>query len=137
MAVKTYDPKKILISIGSHMVTGYAEGTFVSIEPNSDGVSKEVGCDGEIVRSLSPDRSYKVTITVLQTSPTVAFAQKQYDMDMVTGEGIFPIMIKDLTGGVIFSSDSAWFVSSPSREYAKEASERELNIDTGDATYTE
>ena len=56
--MQTYNPKKISMSFGTHMPTGYADDSFVSIEPNGDGITKKVGCDGEIVRSVSPDDTY-------------------------------------------------------------------------------
>ena len=133
--MKTYDPKKVLISLGTHSVTGYSDGTFVSIEANGDGVSKKVGCDGEVVRSIDPDNSAKVSLTVLQTSPTVAYCQRQYDKDRATGNGSFPILVKDMKGGLIFSSAEAWVVKPPNREFGKESSDREIEIDTGEATF--
>jgi hypothetical protein len=133
--IKTYDPKKVLLSIGSHAVSGYSDGTFVSIEASGDGITKKTGCDGEIVRSLDPDASAKVTITVLQTSPTVPWAQAQYDKDKANGEGTFPILVKDLKGGLIFAADAAWVIKPPNREFAKEATDRTIEIDTGEATW--
>ena len=133
--MKTYDPKKVLISLGSHTVTGYSDGTFVSIEAAGDGISKKVGCDGEIVRSIDPDRSAKVTITVLQTSPTVAHCQQLYDRDRETGEGTFPVIVKDLKGGLIFSAQDAWVTNTPGREFGKESADREIVIDCGEATW--
>ena len=133
--MKTYDPKKVLISLGAHAVQGLSDGTFVSIEPGADGVTKKVGCDGEVIRSLNPDRSSKVTLTVNQYSPTVAFAQQMYEKDLITGDGTFPIMVKDLKGGLIFSAGVAWIVKSPSREFGKEAADRSIEIDTGEASW--
>jgi hypothetical protein len=133
--LKTYDPKKVLISLGSHSVSGYSDGTFVSIEANGDGISKKVGCDGEVVRSIDPDSSAKITITVLQTSPTVAFCQSQYDKDKSTGEGTFPVLVKDMKGGLIFSAQDGWVVKPPTREYGKESADREIEIDCGEATW--
>jgi hypothetical protein len=135
MSVKTYDPKKVLISLGSHSVSGYSDGTFVSIEPNGDGITKKVGCDGEIVRSIDPDQSATVTLTVLQTSATVAFCQQMYNRDRTTGEGTFPILIKDMKGGLIFAAQEAWVVNAPTREFAKEDSDREIEIACGEATW--
>ena len=132
---KTYDPKKVLISFGSHAVTGTAEDSFVSIEPSGDGITKKVGCDGEVVRSIDPDRTAKITLTVLIQSPTVAWAQQQFDRDRETGSGTFPVQIKDLKGGLIFSASEAWIVKPPSREFGKEAPNREIEIDTGNATW--
>jgi DNA-binding protein YbaB len=132
--LKTYDPKKILISLGSHTVTGYSDGTFVSIEANGDGISKKVGCDGEVVRSIDPDSSAKVTLTLLQTSPTVAYCQAQYEKDKATADGTFPLLVKDLKGGMVFSAKDAWVVKPPNREYGKEPTDREISIDCGEAT---
>ena len=134
--VRTFDPKKILISLGPHTVTGYSDGTFVNIEPGGDGVTKKVGCDGEVCRSLDPDNTATVTLTVLLTSPTVAWCQQRYKKDKEDGEGMFPILVKDLKGGLVFSAEQAWLENWPAREFAKEAPEREIKIATGDFTLT-
>ena len=133
--MKTYDPKKVIISLGTHSVTGYSDGTFVSIEASGDGTSKKTGCDGEVVRSLDPDSSAKLSITLLQSSPTVAYCQQQYDKDKSTGEGFFPVLVKDLKGGLVFSAKEGWVVKPPNREFGKEASDREIEIDTGEAKW--
>lgn len=124
------------MSLGTHIVSGYADDSFISIEPNGDGVTKIVGCDGEIVRSISPDDTYVVTLSVLQTSDTNAFLQEQYDEDIETGEGMFAILIKDLKGGLVFSADAAWPTKPASREFGKEAANREWEIQTGSAVIT-
>jgi hypothetical protein len=123
-----------LISLGSHSVTGYSDGTFINIAPHGDGVAKKVGADGEIVRSIDPDRSSTVTLTLLQTSPTVAFCQEMYDRDRDTGEGLFAVMVKDLKGREIFHAREAWVVNSPEREFAKADTDREIEIATGEST---
>ena len=133
--MKTYDPKKVLISLGSHAVSGYSDGTFVSIEANGDGISKKVGCDGEVVRSIDPDGSAKISLTLLQTSPTIAFCQQQYDKDRATGNGTFGVLVKDMKGGLIFSAKEGWVVKPPNREFAKESTDREIEIDCGEATW--
>lgn len=135
--LKTYNSKEVLIALGSHSVTGYADDSFVTIEPNGDGIMKKVGCDGEVARAISPDGTYKVKVALLQTSPTNSFLQNKYDLDRQTGDGTFPVLIKDLKGGLIFSADAAWVVKPPSRAYGKDTNNREWEIDTGDATLTE
>ena len=129
--IKTYNPKEVTIALGNHIVTGFAEDTFVTIDPNGDGVTKKVGCDGEIVRSISPDDTYIVKVTVLQTSDSNSFLQQKLAQDIKTGDGMFPILVKDLKGGLVFSSDSAWVKGPASRGYGKEAGNREWEIHTG------
>ena len=133
--VRTYDPKKVLISLGAHTVTGYSDGGFISIEAGGDGISKKVGCDGEVTRSIDPDWTANVTITLMMTSPTVAWCHQQYVKDRDTGEGTFQILVKDLKGGLVFSSEDAWIVKPPTRDFDKEAPDREIEINCGDATW--
>ena len=135
--VKTYNPKEVSISLGSHLVTGYADDSFITIDPNGDGVTKKVGCDGEIVRSVSPDKTYIVKVVVLQQSDTNSFLQNCYAQDIKTGDAMFPILIKDLKGNMVFSSEAAWVVRPASRGYGRESANREWEIHTGEADLTE
>lgn len=135
--LKTYSAKEVLIALGSHAVTGYADDSFVTIEPNGDGIMKKVGCDGEVARAISPDGTYKVKVALLQTSPTNSFLQEKYELDRKTGDGTFPVLIKDLKGGMIFAADCAWIIKPPSRAFGKDTNNREWEIDTGDATLSE
>lgn len=135
--IKTYNPKEVTVALGNHIVTGYADDSFITIEPSGDGITKKVGCDGEIVRSISPDDTYVVKLSVLQTSDTNSFLQERHIQDTKTGEGMFPILIKDLKGGMVFSAEAAWAVKSASRGFGKESSNREWEIQTGSGELTE
>lgn len=135
--VRTYNPKEVVIACGSHIVTGIADDSFISIEANGDGITKKVGCDGEIARAVSPDNTYKVKISLLQTSDSNAFFSNMVDVDRDTGNGIFPILIKDLKGGQVFSTESAWVTKKAPFARGKETNNREWEIDTGDATLDE
>lgn len=134
---KTYNPKEVTMAVGSHIVAGFADDSFITIEANGDGVAKKVGCDGEVARAISPDGTYKVKVALLQTSSSNAFFQERYAQDRDTGEGMFPILIKDLKGGLLFSSEAAWVIKPASRVYGKDTNNREWELDTGDATLTE
>ena len=37
--IKTYNCKEVTIALGSHLVTGYADDSFISIDPKGDGVT--------------------------------------------------------------------------------------------------
>lgn len=54
---KTYDPRLVTMSFGSHIVTGFADDSHITIEANGDGITKKVGCDGEVARALPTDLS--------------------------------------------------------------------------------
>lgn len=135
--VKTYNPKEVTIACGNHIVTGIADDSFVSIEANGDGITKKIGCDGEIARAVSPDNTYKVKISLLQTSDSNTFFSNMFDVDRETGEGLFPVLIKDLKGGLVFSTEAAWVIKRSSVTRGKDTNNREWEIDTGDATFNE
>lgn len=135
--VKTYNPKEVTIACGSHIVTGIADDSFVSIEPNGEGITKKVGCDGEIVRAVSPDNTYKVKISLLQTSDSNSYFSNMVDVDRESGEGMFPVLIKDLKGGTVFSTEAAWVTKKSSLTRGKSDNNREWEIDTGDAILSE
>lgn len=135
--LKTYNPKDTLVAAGTHAVTGYADDSFISIEPSGDGITKKTGCDGEIVRSISPDKSYVVKITLLQTSDSNSFLQESYNRDVEYGDAIFPLMIQDLMGSLLFSADQAWVAKPATRGRGKEAGTNEWEIHTGMASLDE
>ena len=135
--IKTYNPKEVTVSCGTHIVTGFADDSFITIEPNGDGITKKVGCDGEIARAVSPDDTYKVKIVLLQTSDSSSFFSRKVDQDRDTGDGMFPILIKDLKGGEVFSTEAAWVVKKSPLNRGKDTNNREWELDTGSATLTE
>lgn len=135
--IKTYNPKEVVISAGPHIVTGFADDSFITIEANGDGITKKVGCDGEIARAVSPDGTYKVKVALLQTSDSNTYFSQKVDQDRETGDGMFPLLIKDLKGGLVFSTEAAWCTKKASVTRGKETNNREWEIETGEATMDE
>ena len=81
--------------------------------------------------------AFKITLTLLQTSDSNAWFSQMCDRDRDTGDGMFPILIKDLKGGLVFSTEAAWCTKKASITRGKESSNREWEIDTGDAVFDE
>jgi len=135
--VKTYNSRQVIIALGTHAVTGLADDSFVTIDEKSDGVMSKTGCDGEIARAIDPNEQYTIKLSLLQTSDTNKFLQSKYVLDKRTGEGTFPILIKDLKGGLLFNADVAWVTKQPSRAYGKDTNNREWTIETGAGTLTD
>ena len=121
--MKTYDPKKIIIIFGARQLTGMSEDSIVSIAPNGDGLQTYVGADGDVARSLDPDATYEVTVSLNTTSNSNEYLSNMYNYDRETGNGIAPLLIKDLAGTTLFSAPEAWGSNMP------EAS-RGLTVDT-------
>ena len=135
--VKTYNCRQVTIALGTHAVSGLAEDSFITIEQKGDGITSKTGCDGEVVRAVDPNEQYTIKLAVSQLSATNKYLQTQYEKDKKNGDGLFSVLIKDLKGGVKFSASSAWVIKQPSRVWGKDTNNREWEIETGPATYTE
>ncbi|GHU52679.1 hypothetical protein AGMMS49975_08980 [Clostridia bacterium] len=132
--VRTYNPKEVLVSLGTHAASGFAEDSFITLEKNGDGITDVIGCDGEQIRSLDPDDTWNITFAFLQESLTNAWLQNKHDQDRATGLGVFPVTIKDLRGGTLFSCEQAWVTIAAAHPFGKTAQNREWSLRTGEAT---
>lgn len=135
--VKTYASDKVAITYGAHSVKGLADGTFVSIEMMSDGITSKAGADGEVARSMSADHRCKVAITLMQTSASNTTFSAFYDADQVSGGALpLPLTITDLRGDTVFAASSAWIVKKANTEFGNEVGTREWTFETAAAVYT-
>jgi hypothetical protein len=132
MAVRTYDPKKVLVIIGGVPMGGFADGEFVSVERTTDSFTKVSGADGITSRSKSNDRSGSMVLTLAQTSPSNKVLSGFALADEVANTGVVPILIKDAGGDSIFVSGFGWVKKPPAATYAKEIGNRAWNLDLAD-----
>ena len=131
----TYNPAMVKIALGTHMVTGYAEDSFVVIDSISGGVTSKSGCDGETVRSVDPNERFSVKLSLQMGSPTHKYLLDRYKRDKKDGNGHFPVLINDLTGKEKFSASVAWVTKLPSNTKGKEGQNKEWTLETGQANF--
>ena len=98
---------------------------------------EKIGADGEVTRSISPDRTFAVKVTLDQMSESNSYFQEMYNRDQQTGDAIESLMIQDMKGGMLFSADEAWVPKPATRGFGKAAGTREWEIHTGEATLEE
>ncbi len=130
--MKTLDPKKLIITYGDK-ISGFADGSFVTIEPASDIWTKTTGADGLSTRVRQNDNTYRITITLMQSSDSNKFLGALSAADKLSGASVLPIMIKDLTGTEMFAAPEAWIALDPGKTSSKDVENREWVIDTGEA----
>lgn len=118
------DPAKYIINCGGANMSGYADGSYVTVERNEDLFSDVTGADGFTTRIKSNNLSGLVTLTLLQSSPSNTILMAFYLLDESNNTGIFPITLKNLLGTEVASSAAAWVRKIPSLEQAKEVTNR-------------
>lgn len=137
MAVKEYDSASVFVSVGGVPISGFAPDSKVTLARNNDAYTLQMGSDGEAARSKSNDKSGRMTIQLLQTSPSNAILSAFALADEVTpGGAVFPFACKDLNGGSLHTAQTGWIVKKPDAEYVVEAGPREWIIETDDLKHT-
>lgn len=131
----TYNPRKVTCSFGTHIVSGLADDSFISIEPAGDGTSYVVGADGEVARSIDPSKVYTLKVSLLQASATNAYLQKMYDKDKNDGSGTFSVNINDILGEEKFVGSVAWVTKPASWARGKAQGNREWEIVIGEGDF--
>ncbi len=130
MALKTLDPKEYITIVGGQIMQGFAEGTHVKIEYNEDAVVFSPDTQGSGTRTLSRNKSGRVTLTLQQTSPSNAVLDAFHTAQELAGGGLFPFLFKDGSGNDIAIALTMWSVKRPSAEYSNELLTREWILET-------
>lgn len=131
MGFKTYDAKQVVVSYAGFTLSGFAEGTKVTVEYDEDAWTKQVGVDGEVTRSKSNNRAGRVTVQLMQSSDSNQILSSLAEADRLSNAGAVPLMIKDNSGNSLHTAENAWIMKIPSAEYGVEAGPREWVFDCG------
>lgn len=123
MALNTYDPKEIIVSVNGQILTGFSEDV-VTVTRAEDSVRDEVGADGEVVRILSNDRRGEIRVSLLPTSASNLVLSVLQNADEVTGGSVFPLLVQDNRGNDLHVAGEAWIQKPPDAVYNKTAAPR-------------
>ena len=104
----TYDPKKVLVTWGPVLFSGFADGVFINAARNNQGVNTAVGSTGDGARAISNDKSGILTLTFLQSSRVYALITAQAKAYEISGDCVHPLQIKDLRGLDLVKASAMW-----------------------------
>lgn len=135
MAVRTYDPADVIVTIDGNNINGYADGTFVSIERTEQTFTKVTGADGSTTRSKTNDRSGTLTLTLLQTSPSNEILSNILNQDEADNTGVVAVQVKERSSGSKFATGSGWIQGLPTIEYGNEITTREWTIEMSEIKF--
>lgn len=133
--IRTEDPKKVIATFGILTISGYAEGTFITIEPSGVSFEKRQGAGGEVDRINKNNTSYKITFSLMGTSAVNDQLSALLIADERTSIGKLPFMIKDLAGTSVLVTTDAWIMGWPNRDRADSLNSVQWVIETGPGEY--
>jgi len=132
MAVITYDPKEYNIVYGGRTLSGYEDGTFITIARDNDMWTKKTGADGKGIRSKSNDRSGRVEIVLLQGSSDNEFLSEIASADELNNGGVRTFVMSSQSDTDKFAAETMWVKKVPDSPFAKEAGSRTWVLETDD-----
>ena len=123
--VSTYDPGSVTSILGGVPLTGYADGSMITIERNSETFMQEVGAQGDVTQIRSRDKTGKMTVRLLQSSVSNDFLTRLYQQDELNGSGSGALLVTDLSGRSVARGIGVRVSKIPPLSFAKEGEVRE------------
>lgn len=127
---KTYDPSQLQIIVGGFQISGFADGSFVTVARNADAFALYMGTDGEGTRAKSNNKSGRITFTLAQSSDSNAILSGIAAADELANSGVIPVLVKDGSGISLYAAETAWIVKYPDSEFGREVGTREWILET-------
>lgn len=123
--IYTYNPQQVQLIVGGYTVTGWES---ISIARTVSGFQPIRGIRGKNTRVFNQDTSAMITVPLIQTSPANDVFAQIHNLDLTNGTGRLEIMLKDRSGGGIYSSIEAYIVGYPEVTYSGTFSYRNWQI---------
>ncbi|MCK9530499.1 MAG: hypothetical protein M0R77_08060 [Gammaproteobacteria bacterium] len=132
----TYSPEDVTVLFGGvHQLSGFIDGTFISISKDEPSFSTRVSADGAPTRTFSSNPLYTVQLVLHSGSESNQVLSYALTVDEITKMGKFPLIIKDQLGSSLFFSLTSWIESKPDSDFSVSIEEREWTIKCSQVTF--
>lgn len=126
----TFDPKQTSMIVGGKIISGFSDGSYITAERNEQAFNLKVGVDGEGTRAKNNNRSGKITIELMQSSPSNDDLSGFALADEAGNTGAVPVLLKDGSGRTVAACVTGWVQKLANATFAKEVSTRSWVIET-------
>ena len=137
--LQTYDANENTLSIAGLLIdSGFADGEFVSIEPQTEDYTDKVGTDGSVARSKTNDQRATIKIKLLATSEGNAKLTQLRNLALTgpNGADVGAFLLRDRTTGVILArAAETWVMKPPTLSRAREVAEYEWTLRAAKMVY--
>lgn len=114
MALFSYCPEEVNALVAGFIpLTGFVDGTFISITKDVQPYSSARTADGTVSRLYNNDQTYTIEISLYNGSQSNDVLTKLWQLDEITQVGKFPLLIKDNSGSDLFFSTTSWIENPP------------------------
>jgi len=134
--VGTYDIRKLIVTVGAILITGWADGEAFNISEPEDAFEMQRGSDGQVERYAKNVSDVEITLTLLPSSLANPLLSQLHALDKVAGLGKVPFLMKDLNSVTTLANFlQSWIVKTPDMASGNTAVQREWTLHTGPGLY--
>ena len=129
----TYSADKVIITVGSTILSGFADGDFVTASYAEDRATPKAGADGGVGVSRNASKLGTIVVTLSATSAANDALSALFNLDAITGNPVtVPIAVVDLSGRTLIGAANCWLQSTPAVTFGKEIGDREWTFGAAD-----
>ena len=130
MAASSYDPQKVALTIGLHLVGGYAEGTFITPTFLSDANILVMGGLGVGTMVHTHNRSAEISFVLQQSSASNDRLTLIFEAN---SQGLFvPLVLRDGSGTTLLTAATAFIKKLPDASQSTNSVENRTWVVTTD-----
>lgn len=132
--LSSYSPENVIMILHndnfSHIISGVADGTFISYSREVPRATLYVGADLSAARVLRRNKSGTVSLTLAQTGESNDFLSQlaRNDEESQNNDWLFAVTIKDLSGRTQFFAPQAFIGNDPDVTYGVDVETRDWTI---------
>jgi hypothetical protein len=112
--IRRYNPVQVGVVVGVSLINGLAEDSMITIDTEEEApytLSQDIS--GQVTRFKSNKSDAKITLILTQSSPSNNVLSAYVELDRVSNSGVFPLMIQDGSGTLLFTSPSVFVEQTP------------------------
>lgn len=124
----TYDPQRVTLVVAGNIISGFGEGSFITVSREEDTWLTVVGSDGRVARARNANKKGIVQFTLLATSPSNDVCSALHNADELTGIPPGAFQLIDQLGRTVLSGDESFFMKPADVEYDKQVTGRQWSL---------
>ena len=109
-----YSPEEVNCLAFGIPLSGFSNGTFITINKDKIPYATTETPDGTIARLYTNSQTYTIALTFHRGSTSNDVLTKLWQLDEFTQKAKFTLLIKDLSGTDLFFSTNTWIEGIPS-----------------------
>jgi len=113
MELANYCPEDVNCLAFGIPLSGFSEGTFITISKDRMPYGTTETADGMTARLFTNSQTYTIQLTFHRGSTSNDVLTKLWQLDELTQRAKFPLFVKDLSGTDLFFSTNTWIETLP------------------------